>query len=79
MNSISIDKKIQFVTRRAYLHTDSKRFFTDSNDWETECLWVDICIQTAHMRTNVSTETNPTPKLMVFIRNFSNSLPNSNV
>ena len=33
MNSISIDKKIQFVTRRAYLHTDSKRFFTDSNDW----------------------------------------------
>jgi len=45
----------------------------------TECLWVDINIQTAHTRTNVSTETNPTPKRKIFIRNFSNSLPNSNV
>jgi hypothetical protein len=45
--------------------------------YSTECLWVDI--HTVHTGTKTSTETNPPPKCTIRIRNFSVSLPNSNI
>ena len=79
MTSISTDKKIRFGAKRAYLHTASNRFFTDSNVWGTECLCVDIRVHTAHTRTKAPVVAIPPPKCMLCVRKFSNSLTNSNI
>jgi len=77
MTSSSCDKKICFDAKRAYLLTASERFLIDNNDWGTECLWVDI--HTANTGTKASIETNTPPKCMICIKNFSISLPTSNI